>query len=1254
MSISDSHTDLNNPALKKPTESPFVAFLDSFLQEKNIKWVLTAGMMILLGSSLMMVTRGWDQLDAAWQHIVIIGYTATIFGAGSWSYHKLGLRKTGTGLLALSVLLIPLSFVAWYWIWFSSNSGVDFGLAIGLLVANTIMAGYASRKIFAHFLQGEQLTFLLCYLALSVAGAVAPCFRSDSIVWMSIASVALWGIFTAGVIKANRHVFWLTEEHRQPRIFGFFPIILLGAQFLLVVGFNFASAIPYDWFGFACVLVAIPVLLTANTVAEVFQQRTGNLVRPLPWAIMLPIVSGIILCAVGVSLALSGLAQGVPYAVVPTAALTAVIMGATANRTNRPAFVWAMLGCITLAYNFSPVFFQEIVFRLRDAGASALSEDALPYAFYGLTYLPLIAAGVVTATRLRLRGNTLFETPLRQFCVGISVFLLAVATTHEKALFPVASLMTAMFAWQATVFGRRIIALFAMIAFLVASLGLVPFASGVLNWKLGSEMFYVFTTAAAAALLLASRPLNVWISGLTSQSRNDTVGWVSWPDEHIDWSGQETRPTTCSPRTVSLVASVAIASVWLTQIGVAHEGPSLATGACIFAMLAVHSLVWTRAAVSWVVYGLFAVELLRIGNIADLSPSTMASWAIVVFGVQWFVGYLLDRIPNRRVSRAWSAVNHQSAFVGLLFGTLIYALPNMAIELFGDAPSSTIPLRWVRDILLVAWCFDAARRPQRIAAAVTSEFLWERRAQPISAFLGSICVLGLVGCGLVRIGGEDAKQWLPLAWTITAASVTPLMQYLRQQLVCLAAQEERWPDYFAIRAIARPIDILMMTILVTASTVPLLVYSLPICSAGYVGLAALLALAFLRESPPLRAVTAAAINWTIILAIARFGSHNADNLVELMQRYQPEMLWWVAALSAISLAIWQLNFASSGAARDIRLIQRITLRLTCGGALLLALGERSIEPLEVFATVLTVFILFASELCAALRTRDVARVWLAEGIVGVACLYLLWFGVIQLDNNVGIFAPLGLGIAAFVAGTLFSRRESTEILAQPLIATGRWLPLAAVGIGIFRYIADGTGGDLQGLNSLAILTAGGFYFWQAIEQKSKGFAVLAAAILNVAIMLLWGELNLTDAQFYMIPIGITILVLVEVLKREIPAIWHNPLRYAGALTILVSPTFHIVDQTWWHLGSLMVLSTAVLLVSIGLRIRALMYTGIAFLIADLIAMVICGGIDNPNLLWIAGIGFGAAIITLGAICENNREKLLQRMRIVSAQMEQWQ
>ena len=139
----------------------------------------------------------------------------------------------------------------------------------------------------------------------------------------------------------------------------------------------------------------------------------------------------------------------------------------------------------------------------------------------------------------------------------------------------------------------------------------------------------------------------------------------------------------------------------------------------------------------------------------------------------------------------------------------------------------------------------------------------------------------------------------------------------------------------------------------------------------------------------------------------------------------------------------------------------------------------------------------------------------------------------------------------------------------------------------------------------------------------------------------------------MIPIGASILMLVQLLKREIPAVWHDPLRYLGALVILVSPTFHIVGGSWWHLFSLMVASVVIAVVAIGLHIRALLYTGTAFLAADLVSIVVRGSLNNPNLLWIAGLGLGAAVVALAAVCENNREKLQQRLRMVSASLAQW-
>jgi hypothetical protein len=129
---------------------------------------------------------------------------------------------------------------------------------------------------------------------------------------------------------------------------------------------------------------------------------------------------------------------------------------------------------------------------------------------------------------------------------------------------------------------------------------------------------------------------------------------------------------------------------------------------------------------------------------------------------------------------------------------------------------------------------------------------------------------------------------------------------------------------------------------------------------------------------------------------------------------------------------------------------------------------------------------------------------------------------------------------------------------------------------------------------------------------------------------------------------------VQFLKQEIPEKFHDPLRYLGALVILVSPTFNIVGGSWIHLFSLMAASVGIVLLAIGIRVRALMYAGTAFLVADLVAMVVRESVDNSNVLWMAGLLLGAAVITLGAFCERNREVMLDRVRVLSDALKQWE
>jgi hypothetical protein len=172
-------------------------------------------------------------------------------------------------------------------------------------------------------------------------------------------------------------------------------------------------------------------------------------------------------------------------------------------------------------------------------------------------------------------------------------------------------------------------------------------------------------------------------------------------------------------------------------------------------------------------------------------------------------------------------------------------------------------------------------------------------------------------------------------------------------------------------------------------------------------------------------------------------------------------------------------------------------------------------------------------------------------------------------------------------------------------------------------------------------------------RRERGFIVLAGGILNVSLLLLWRTLHLTDPQFYMVPIGLSILGLVELMKKELPRASHDLLRYIGALTILVSPTFEILGGSWLHLVTLMVLSVVVVLVAIGLQLKALMYTGSAFLLADLVGMIVRSTIDHPAMLWVCGLGLGAAVIGLAAYCERHREELLKRIRIITAELATW-
>jgi hypothetical protein len=328
------------------------------------------------------------------------------------------------------------------------------------------------------------------------------------------------------------------------------------------------------------------------------------------------------------------------------------------------------------------------------------------------------------------------------------------------------------------------------------------------------------------------------------------------------------------------------------------------------------------------------------------------------------------------------------------------------------------------------------------------------------------------------------------------------------------------------------------------------------------------------------------------------------------------------------------------------------LRVTAAGCLVVSLSASQHTAADLTLAGVTFAAMIASELWAACRRQSTRRVWSGELLILAAIGYFAAAGVIRMGGVVSLYAPLAAALAFRGVAQLAARRPATSILAGPFRQTSLMLPTATVLLGVARAFHAPHAG-WHGARSLALFLAAGFYFWQGIERRRPGWHVLAAGIANVALALLWQDLRLDDPQFYMVPLGASVLVLVQLLKRELPAATHDPLRYLGALIILVSPTFHIVGGSWLHLLTLMLLSLGVMLAAMSLRVRAMLYAGTAFLVADLVAMVVRGSIDRPSLLWLAGLAVGAGVLALGALAERNREQLLQRLRMLSAALAVW-
>ena len=1187
--------------------SSLLEFLDSFLQERNIRWILVAGLAILFGSSVMLVTTHWHEAGPVWKYLVFIGYTAVAFAAGQYVCPKLGLDRTATVLLALVGLLLPVTFIAWRWTWLDANdTGVLQFLSALTLVANTALAGYAGRE-FRRLLREDQFTFLGSYIVLCVGGAMLP---ACSPALLLPASVLLWGVFTIGTVKVNRHVFWLTEEMKLPSRLRLFPSRPASDPICRIAGVLRGAACKFGVAGYDCRAVFV------NDSTHRRQRRprlraacTGGILWPWPTSVAVPMATGLLICLCGVVLA----ASGVP-------------LSETAGRWSSPR-AWRRSSCSGLPAHGPPgVRLCDVwaghdrlqlfaIFCDRDGApchkpvGSCRSRTTSAVGF--------LRADLSAASWCAARTGSCRQEARRQIVrragrtVRRSSFLdpTRALRTHAKAIGMVGLALTALFAAQERLFHSRLGVVGTIAAWLTACAGVVPFATEVLGVPL-AEVGYILAFGCGAARL-----------HIVGMLRSRTAS-----DEQLLF------------QQASLIVSLALAiafPVFALVVGPTSK-PDVAlwaAGLVIAVLLTVHSCHWRVAFISTAAILYF--QALMVLVVLQNAESNLVPLATLGLSCQWVLARWFKLQPTTVVSQVFGMAMWRTLTVELTIALTLLWLPSYVLRLTGDPLWSASAWDWIAATAIIVWAFDQA-------AQLRHSF---------TALLGMLAVLGLACTIFMNVWGPGYAAWLPVVCGAMVVIGIPLAEALRAYQRRSTTFDPRQPS--AARAFERPLVGLMLAVFVGLATGSIVVYTTPALSAGILACAGLGWFATRSRSPALRAAAAAVITWQIVASPCHFRTTDHHILLELTWVDARWLCFPMGLLAATAFAAWatvrRKEHNDIVATIDL---QRLGLGMLCVVAGLCAIGIAEPAAWQITLALLAPTIVAAAHLYVAWRDQSEKQVWSALSLFGVALAYAAHWQLLPFEGQLAMFALLAAGVTMWGAGKWLPNSGRSAIYAGPLLHVGYRLPALNLLVALYRQATLAEPSWL-GPSSLALLLTAGFYFWRGLEERRPAFVLLAALIANVSLFLVWHELQIASPQCYMIPLGATVLLLTELLRREIPEKVRDPLRYLGAIVVLVSPTFDMLTGSWLPFLTLMVVAVLVLLVAIGLRVRAIMYVGAGFLAADLAGMVVRGCVDHPQLLWVAGLAIGTTVVTLGAVCELKREALLARVRALSAALETW-
>lgn len=882
------------------------------------------------------------------------------------------------------------------------------------------------------------------------------------------------------------------------------------------------------------------------------------------------------------------------------------------------------------------------------------------------------------------------ERPL----VAAAIAVLATPALVPAVTVPLASLLVSFFT---VVSGdNRLPFVFSIHALVLAAISLLDRSATARRWLLnGSKTAWPAVVMSALCLLpaLVPRPDEVWwfptavalvvpvLWSFGLERRGARLFSVALVSATVFWVGGLfllVAPLVAVAMAFTLRSEASARDLVLDRLSVHVIGSSALLSAFLAASVHASPIVFIAWSVALLVLpvGALAARLVLAAVVVVLAPSLLVAGVSV--GVLIAIGFALRHAPEltAKVLGARSVEFAQAV--------ASFAAVSLAVALFVRSPSGEAQALIVGALLSSALLLGfSVLVPIAMLVAAVDFQLAERGALDVLYPWAPWLATGAAALAVVlrrgfaleavdevwdRVGtagrGLDLSLWAGAALLVGCSLASPSLLWLVPALVLLVTPKPV-ESVFAVALVA-------LTVMLKLPTVEGSVY-LAAFGAGLAWFGAL------RDSEA--SSTRLHLGWVMVLASLVF---SAD-----LHAWQMPVCWTLAAVTAWAVvrslpwlrwvgwaAVWAASHAVlawAGLALSTGAPKELILPWFALASVLVALRPALTPSIPQHARIgLVLRGLAITELSAGMFLCPGGYGREAIAVVAAAGLSLwlswreakedesrgVWLGALSLTTgfvltrvlaggDVGLVESIAALVVAGAASLLASRLpESLSKVTKALTGVAMWWP--ALGLVTAPWSSP---------TSVAVLLVAFAVHYTLLAQQSgqKPLAsVLSAVAFNGAVLTLWFGSGWGEAQYVLVPMGLSGLLLVQVFSKELGDAWAARLRAVAVGLVYAAAAFRplAIDAPWAFF-----LCVALCVVGVGagiaLKVRSFVTLGSIFLVTTVVATLVRWGVREPRLGALFLSGLGLAVVAFMVVVTTKKAELLERYKRVRGALERW-